>query len=61
MKYALDRKTFGHEIGSYQLVKEMIAKMESDYQASRLLWMRSGWLKNEGRRNTRETGLAKWF
>ena len=35
--------------------------MESDYQASRLLWLRSGWLKNQGRRNTRETGLAKWF
>ena len=26
-----------------------------------LLWLRSGWMKNEGRRNTRETGLAKWF
>ena len=49
------------EIGSHQLVKEMIAQMESDYQASRLLWMRAGWLKNVGRRNTRETGLAKWF
>ena len=35
--------------------------MESDYQAARLLWLRSGWLKNQGRRNTRETGLAKWF
>ena len=35
--------------------------MESDYQASRLLWLRAGWLKNKGRRNTRETGLAKWF
>jgi glutaryl-CoA dehydrogenase (non-decarboxylating) len=60
-RYALERKTFGVEIGQHQLVKEMIARMESDYQASRLLWMRSGWLKNEGRRNTRETGLAKWF
>ncbi|MGE0444644.1 MAG: acyl-CoA dehydrogenase family protein [Vicinamibacterales bacterium] len=59
--YARERKTFGAEIGSYQLVKEMIAQMESDYQAARLLWLRSGWLKNEGRRNTRETGLAKWF
>ena len=39
----------------------MIAQMESDYQASRLLWLRAGWLKNRGRRNTRETGLAKWF
>ncbi|HVZ21452.1 MAG TPA: acyl-CoA dehydrogenase family protein [Vicinamibacterales bacterium] len=61
VKYAKERKAFGVEIGSHQLVKEMIAQMESDYQTSRLLWLRSGWLKNEGRRNTRETGLAKWF
>src|SRR5438105_8035106 len=61
VSYAKQRKAFGVEIGSHQLVKEMIAQMESDYQASRLLWMRAGWLKNIGRRNTRETGLAKWF
>ncbi len=61
VKYALERKTFGVEIGQHQLVKEMIAQMESDYQAARLLWLRSGWLKNRGERNTRETGLAKWF
>jgi glutaryl-CoA dehydrogenase (non-decarboxylating) len=61
VKYAKERKAFGVEIGSQQLVKEMIAQMESDYEASRLLWMRSGWLKNVGRRNTKETGLAKWF
>src|SRR5712692_2754184 len=61
VKYAKDRKTFGVEIGQHQLVKEMIAQMESDYQAARLLWLRAAWLKNVGRRNTRETGLAKWF
>jgi glutaryl-CoA dehydrogenase (non-decarboxylating) len=61
VRYAKERKTFGVEIGQHQLVKQMIAQMESDYQAARLLWLRSGWLKNEGRRNTRETGLAKWF
>jgi glutaryl-CoA dehydrogenase (non-decarboxylating) len=61
VNYAKQRKAFGVEIGSHQLVKEMLAQMESDYQASRLLWMRAGWLKNAGRRNTRETGLAKWF
>jgi glutaryl-CoA dehydrogenase (non-decarboxylating) len=60
-RYAHERKTFGVEIGQHQLVKEMIAQMESDYQASRLLWLRSAWLKNIGQRNTRETGLAKWF
>ena len=51
--YARERQTFGVEIGQHQLVKEMIAQMESDYHASRLLWLRSSWLKNLGRRNTR--------
>ena len=60
-KYALQRKTFGELIANHQLVKQMIANMESDYQISRLLWLQSGFLKNEGRRNTRETSLAKWF
>jgi glutaryl-CoA dehydrogenase (non-decarboxylating) len=61
VRYARDRKTFGVPIGEHQLVKEMIAQMVSDYDASRLLWLRAGWLKNMGRRNTRETSLAKWF
>jgi glutaryl-CoA dehydrogenase (non-decarboxylating) len=59
--YAKDRKAFGVEIGQHQLVKEMIAQMESDYQSARLLWLRAGWMKNHAQRNTRETGLAKWF
>ncbi len=54
--YARERKTFGVEIGQHQLVKEMIAQMESDYQASRLLWLRSAWLKNAGHRNTTRDG-----
>jgi len=61
LRYAQTRTTFGVPIGQHQLVKEMIAQMVSDYEAARLLWLRAGWLKNEGRRNTRETSLAKWF
>jgi glutaryl-CoA dehydrogenase (non-decarboxylating) len=61
VKYALERETFGQRIAEHQLVKEMIARMEADYQISRLLWLRSGWLKNVGERNTRETSLAKWY
>jgi glutaryl-CoA dehydrogenase (non-decarboxylating) len=61
VRYAKDRRAFDVEIAQHQLVKEMLAQMESDYQTSRLLWLRAGWLKNLGRRNTRETGLAKWF
>src|SRR3990172_6618217 len=61
VKYARERKTFGVPIGEHQLVKEMIAQMVSDYDASRLLWLRAGFLKNRGKRNTRETSLAKWY
>ncbi len=60
-KYALERKAFGKSISEHQLVKEMIAQMVLDYEASRLLWLRSGWMKNLGRQNNRETSLAKWF
>jgi glutaryl-CoA dehydrogenase (non-decarboxylating) len=59
--YARERRAFGVEIGQHQLVKAMIAHMEADYEASRLLWLRAGWMKNQGLRNTRETSLAKWF
>ncbi len=39
---AASAKTFGVKIAEHQLVKEMIAQMESDYQAARLLWLRAG-------------------
>jgi glutaryl-CoA dehydrogenase (non-decarboxylating) len=58
--YALERETFGTKIANHQLVKQKIAEMEADYQMSHLLWLRAGWLKNEGRANGRATSLAKW-
>ncbi|MFG6118639.1 acyl-CoA dehydrogenase family protein [Thalassobacillus sp. B23F22_16] len=58
--YCHERKTFGHEIGKHQLVQQMIANMEAGLQMSRLLVYRAGELKNKGKRNTRETSLAKW-
>ena len=61
VEYAQTRTTFGKPIAEHQLVKEMIAEMASDYEACRLLWLKAGWLKNEGRRNTRETSLAKLY
>ena len=59
--YARERRTFGREIGQHQLIQHMIARMARDYEAARLLCLRAGWLKNQGRRNTRESSLAKWF
>lgn len=61
VKYANERQAFGEPIGKFQLVQEMIANMVSSYDASRLLYLRAGWLKNVGRRSTRESALCKWF
>ena len=59
--YARERKTFGKEIGRHQLVQARIAAIQRDYDITRMLYFRVAWLKNTGQRNTRETGLAKWF
>jgi glutaryl-CoA dehydrogenase (non-decarboxylating) len=60
VEYARERETFGKPIGRYQFVQDMIAEMVLGYETSKLLVMQAAWLKNEGRRNTRETSLAKW-
>ncbi len=35
--------------------------MVQKYEAARLFYLRAGWMKNMGLRNTRETSLTKWF
>ncbi|HEY3185557.1 MAG TPA: acyl-CoA dehydrogenase family protein [Gaiellaceae bacterium] len=59
-EYARERETFGQPIGKYQFVQDMIATMVLGYETSKLLVMQAAWMKNEGKRNTRETSLAKW-
>lgn len=61
VKYSHDRKAFNREIGQFQLVQQKIAYMVQQYEAARLLYLRAGWMKNQGERNTRETSLAKWY
>ncbi len=59
--YARQRETFGKPIAEHQLIKQKIAHMALWYDAARLLYLRAGWMKNQGRRNTRETSQAKWY
>ena len=61
IKYSKERRAFGKEIAKYQLVQQKIARMVQSYEMARLLYLRAGWMKNEGLRNTKETSLAKWF
>jgi alkylation response protein AidB-like acyl-CoA dehydrogenase len=61
VRYANERQAFGRVIGKHQLIQAKIADMVESYDAARLLYLRAGWMKNQGLRNTRETSIAKWF
>jgi glutaryl-CoA dehydrogenase (non-decarboxylating) len=61
LKYAHERETFGTSIAHHQLVKQKLAHMSLWYENSRNLMLKAGWLKNQGERNTRETGRFKWY
>ncbi len=61
IKYAHERETFGVPIAQHQLVKQKFGFMQQWYDAARLLYLKAGWLKNQGTRNTRETSQAKWY
>ncbi len=58
--YANTREVQGQTIANFQLVKQKIANMEADYQMSHLLWLKCGYLKNEGLPSARAASLAKW-
>jgi hypothetical protein len=57
--YAKERKQFGVPLARFQLVQEMIADMILKRDASRMLVLRAGLLKDEGKPNTVETSVAK--
>lgn len=61
IRYAKDRHTFGQPIANHQLIKQKLGYMKQWYEAAQLLYLRAGWMKNQGQRNTQETGLAKWY
>ncbi len=59
--YARERQTFGKPIGHHQLIKEKIARMARDYEITRLLYLHTGWLMNQGKRATRWASMTKWY
>ena len=58
--YANTREVQNQKIANFQLVKQKIADMEADYEMCRLLWLKAGYLKNQGQPSARAASLAKW-
>ena len=61
VKYSQERRQFGKAIGSFQLVQELIADMAISAEASRMLYLHVGYLKDKGLPLERETSIAKIF
>ncbi len=59
--YSTERKQFGVPLARFQLVQELIADMVVKRDAARMLVMRAGWLKDQGKPSTIETSIAKLF
>jgi alkylation response protein AidB-like acyl-CoA dehydrogenase len=60
-KYAKERVQFGQPIAEFQAIQWMIADMATELEAARLLVLRAAWLKDQGRRFTKEAAMAKLF
>ncbi len=61
LKYASERKQFGHAIADFQAVQFKIAEMATRVEASRLLTHRAAWLRDTGKEHTTESSMAKWY
>jgi len=57
--YAKERQAFGQPIVGFQAVSFMLADMDKDIEAARLLVWKAAWLIDQGQRNTREAARAK--
>lgn len=61
VKYSRDRSAFGQPIGDFQAIRWMLADMQTEIDASRMLVYRSASLADAGQPYTREASIAKLF
>lgn len=60
-RYTAERKQFGRSISSFPSIQERLSQHASQVEASRLLTYRAAWLKDQGRRMTLESAMAKLY
>lgn len=60
-RYAQERQQFGKPIAEFQAIQFKLADMATQIDAARLLMYRAAWLKDQGKRTTKESSMAKLF
>jgi len=61
LRYSKERQQFGKPISEFQAIQFKLANMATQIDAARLLMYRAAWLKDQKRRVTKESSMAKLF
>jgi hypothetical protein len=59
--YTAERRQFGRPIASFPSIRERLDTHGAQVEAARLLTYRAAWLKDQGRRMTLESAMAKLY
>jgi len=61
VRYAKEREQFGKPISEFQAIQFKLADMAVQIEAARLLMYRAAYLKDQGKRVTKESSMAKLY
>jgi hypothetical protein len=61
VRYAKEREQFGRPIAEFQAIQFKLADMATQIEAARLLMYRAAWLKDQNRKVTKESSMAKLY
>src|SRR5207253_4251413 len=61
LRYSAERQQFGKPIREFQAIQFKLADMATQIDAARLMMYRAAWLKDRGKKTTRESSMAKLF
>ena len=61
VRYAKEREQFGKPIAEFQAIQFKLADMATQIEAARLLMYRAAYLKDQGKKVTKEAAMAKLY
>ena len=61
LKYSKQRRQFDKPISEFQAIQWKLADMATEIDAARLLTLRAAWMKDNGRKTTLESSMAKLY
>lgn len=61
VKYAKERQQFGRPIADFQAIQFKLADMATQIEAARLLTMQAAYLKDAGKKVTKQSAMAKLY